>query len=414
MSSPSKENLPDFETVYVDLLSWCRSHDFAGYDPFDGLNSRLLQHIQLGRSRSLRLLWTQLVKRSPLNPRRLLAIPAQRNAKGIALFALAALATHRRVGTSETERQARQLLQSLLDMRIEGYSGAAWGYNFDWQSRHFLAPAGSPTIVPTAFAARALIEAAEALKDKTYLQAARSVCDFITKDLPTHTDADGGICFSYSPTSATQVFNASLLAAETLARVGNITGERDLCDLADQAATYVVRRQKSDGSWTYGAHPSQSWTDNFHTAFVLYSLKNIVEACGTNSATEEALERGYEFWRQRFFVADGWPKYYDDSLYPADVHAAATAIITLLEFREIDSDALVLAETVARWTIKNLRSSDGFFYYQRTRFWTIKTPFMRWTQAWMLYALARLIEVKQKPEVFTDLHHEKEIHAYRS
>ena len=34
----------------------------------------------------------------------------------------------------------------------------AWGYNFDWQSRNFFAPRGTPTIVPTAFAARALIE----------------------------------------------------------------------------------------------------------------------------------------------------------------------------------------------------------------------------------------------------------------
>ena len=413
MSSPSKENLPDFETVYLDLLSWCRSRDFAGYDPFDGLNSPLIQHSPLGRSRSLRLLWTQLVKRSPLNPRRLLAIPEQRNAKGIALFALAALARHRCLSTNETELQARQLLQSLLDMRIEGYSGATWGYNFDWQSRHFLAPAGSPTIVPTAFAARALIEAADALKDVKFIQTARSACDFITQDLPTHTDADGGICFSYSPASATQVFNASLLAAETLARVGNLTGEKDLCDLAEQAAIYVVRRQKDDGSWPYGAHPSQSWTDNFHTAFVLYSLKKIVEACGAGGPADRALERGYAFWRKRFFVADGWPKYYDDSIYPADVHAAATAIVTLLEFREIDPDALVLAQKVARWTIENLRSPDGFFYYQRNRFWTIKTPFMRWTQAWMLYALARLLEVKEKP-TFTDLHHQKEIHAYRS
>ena len=98
------------------------------------------------------------------------------------------------------------------------------------------------------------------------------------------------------------------------------------------------------------------------------------------------------FWRERFFLADGWPKYYHDTIYPADAHAAATAIITLIELQELDREALPLAETIAAWTSRNLRDSRGFFYYQRRRFYTVRTPFIRWTQAWMLYALARLLE----------------------
>ena len=42
----------------------------------------------------------------------------------------------------------------------------------------------------------------------------------------------------------------------------------------------------------------------------------------------------------------------------------------------------------------NLRDGRGFFYYQRRRFYTVRTPYMRWTQGWMLYALARLLEEK--------------------
>jgi hypothetical protein len=51
-----------------------------------------------------------------------------------------------------------------------------------------------------------------------------------------------------------------------------------------------------------------------------------------------------------------------------------------------------MARRVASWTIKNLRDKRGFFYYQRRRFYTVRKPYMRWTQAWMLYALARLVE----------------------
>jgi hypothetical protein len=162
-----------------------------------------------------------------------------------------------------------------------------------------------------------------------------------------------------------------------------------------RAARFVVHRQREDGSWAYGVQPGQQWVDNFHTAYVLLSLARIAKACvDASEEIKPTLQRGYAFWRECFFLADGWPKYYHDSLYPADAHAAATAIITLLELSDLDSGALPLAETIAAWTVRNLRDARGFFYYQRRRFFTVHTPYMRWTQGWMLYALARLLEAK--------------------
>jgi rhamnogalacturonyl hydrolase YesR len=330
-------------------------------------------------------------------------VPPQQNAKGLALFALAALANFRRLktakaDTAEAETEARRLLERLWQARIKGYSGAAWGYNFAWQSRNFFAPLGTPMIVPTAFAARALVEAYEAFGDDKYLKMARSSCDFVLNDLRRTVESDEEICFSYSPLDDTQIFNASLLAAETLASVAALTKEKEPGDLAARAARYVMRRQSEDGSWAYGAGPGQQWVDNFHTAYVLLSLLRIAKSAGGEINWEidlnSSLQRGYEFWRERFFLADGWPKYYHDSLYPADAHAAATAIITLLEFQEIDRGAQPLAKQIAAWAIGNLRDARGFFYYQRRRFHVVRTPYMRWTQGWMLYALARLLEEK--------------------
>jgi hypothetical protein len=107
----------------------------------------------------------------------------------------------------------------------------------------------------------------------------------------------------------------------------------------------------------------------------------------------EPLRRGYEFWRENFFLADGWPKYYHDNSYPADAHAAGAAVIALVELKDQMPDAHALAERVISWTLENLRDSQqGFFYYQRRRRYTVRTPYMRWTQAWMLYALARRME----------------------
>jgi len=380
------------QTVYEQLLAWCREHDFAGHDPFDALNSRLFQATPLAGSRAARLLWTQLLKRSPADLRGLALVPAGRNAKGIALFALAQLATYRRCKSEAAELQTRNLLALLLSMKVEGSSGVAWGYNFDWQSRNFFAPHGSPTVVPTAFAARAFIEAAHALKDDEYLDVARRVCDFILRDLPRSVETETELCFSYAPDSNTRIFNASLLAAEVLAEVGQLTDDAALCREAERAARYAINQQQPDGAWTYGTEPNQSWIDNFHTAYILFSLKRIIAACALGRDFQQASRRGFSYWKERFFLADGWPKYYHDDPYPADTHAAASAIVTLLECRDLDETSFAMAQQIASWTTQNVRDQRGFFYYQRRRFYTVRKPYMRWTQAWMLYALARLLE----------------------
>jgi len=373
-----------FQTAYDELLSWCREHDFAGHDPYDALNSRLFQSTPLAQSRNARLLWTQLVKRSPVDVRGLARVPADRNSKGLALFALAAIADYRRRKSEEAESAARNLVAALLSMKLDGYSGAAWGYNFDWQSRNFFAARGTATIVPTAFAARALIEWEQ--------QDARSVCDFILKDLPRVVDNKTELCFSYAPNSDTRIFNANLLAAEVLACVGKLTGESELLESAVRATRYVINNQRADGSWFYGAEPKQEWIDSFHTAYILFSLQRIINASPSGAEFQPALERGYEFWKNNFFLAEGWPKYYHDDPYPADAHAAASAIVTLLECRNLDDEAVPLAQRVASWTIQHLRDARGFFYYQRRRFYTVRKPYMRWSQAWMMYALSRLLE----------------------
>jgi hypothetical protein len=393
----------EIERAYLGLAAWCRERDFAGHDPFDALNSRLFQATPFKHSRAVRILWTQLFKRSPLNLRKLARVPAGRNPKGTALFALAALAAYRRTRTPAAETEARRLLDELEAARLEGWTGAAWGYNFDWQGRAFFAPKGTPTIVPTAFAARALREAAHDINDKSYLRMARSACNFILNDLPRSEETESEVCWSYSPVDRTRVFNASLLAAETLCSVGAATGENDLCEWGVRGARYVVNRQRADGSWAYGADGYQSWADNFHTAFILTSLNRIMASspqCRDEFAV--ALRRGYEFWRDSFFLADGWPKYFHDRLYPADAHSAGAAVVALLDLQELDREAPALAQKIALWAIRNLRSERGFFYYQRRRFYTVRTPYMRWSQAWMLYALARLMEESRQLAVLED------------
>jgi hypothetical protein len=47
---------------------------------------------------------------------------------------------------------------------------------------------------------------------------------------------------------------------------------------------------------------------------------------------------------------------------------------------------------VLRWALTHLWDDRGFFYYRVLRSHTNRISFMRWSQAWMLLAMAMLLE----------------------
>ena len=386
------------EKAYEAVYRWSESHGFAGHDPFDGLESRVFQVTPLKHVGLARLAWLQMVKRSSTDLRSVLQVPEGVNSKGIALFALAELSRFRATGDESHRQNAERHVGTLRKLAIQGKTGngavtKSFGYNFDWQSRAFFAPKGTPTIVPTAFTARVFIENYHLSGDEVDRDFLIDICSFIVNDLKRpHEDADT-LCFSYTPRDRSLIFNASLLAGETLASVGAITGNAEYTELALKSARYVLEHQDENGSWAYGPKLRHKWVDNFHTAFILLSLKRIGEAV-PELDPDEAIRRGFDFWVENLFLTDGTPKYYDSATYPVDIHSAGAAIAVLAEFRDEDARALPLAEKVAAWTIDNMRDSEGYFYYQLRESETVKTPFIRWGQAWMAYALAKLLEAR--------------------
>ncbi|MEJ7711022.1 MAG: hypothetical protein WKF84_14440 [Pyrinomonadaceae bacterium] len=81
---------------------------------------------------------------------------------------------------------------------------------------------------------------------------------------------------------------------------------------------------------------------------------------------------------------------------------AGAAIAALLE--SSDDEGRELALKITNWSLRFLRDPRGFFYYQRRRFHVVRTPYMRWTQAWMLYALARVGEHNVRGASVADRH----------
>jgi hypothetical protein len=164
-----------------------------------------------------------------------------------------------------------------------------------------------------------------------------------------------------------------------------------LLEVALAVARSSAGEQRPDGSWLYGESSTQRWIDNFHTGYNLSALRTIGEALGT-SEFESCIRRGYEFYLKHFFESDGAPKYFHDRTYPLDIHCAAQSIITLINLKDISAESMNVAEKVLDWTLDHMRDERGFFYYQRRPGFTNKLSFMRWSQAWMLVALATALD----------------------
>ena len=403
------------ETVrYADIARriWttARSRGFAGSDPYDGLNSRLLAPF-LGRSRLLRLAVIQGVKRSPLNLRPLLRVPRGLNPKGVALFLQGAAEwTDLGARQPDLDRLGDILLgcasrsdgSALLGDRgyrpglsatwDPGDAAVGWGYDFPWQSKAFLQPAYFPTVVATGFAIDALMLAGNA----AYVRASGAAARFVFDRLQRYEDRDG-LCFSYSPGDRTRVYNASLFGARILAQAaGEHPRQADAWrDAAARAVDFVVSRQRADGAWEYGEADHWRWIDNLHTGFNLETIDRVAAFLETDR-WDASLEKGLDFYRRALFETDGTPRYYTHSLYPLDPHSFAQGALTFLRLRRFRPDAVDFADRILRRGIEELWDERrGGFIFQKHRRFTQRAIHLRWSQAWMFRALcARLARIE--------------------
>lgn len=380
---------------FLSLKAYCESQKFAGWDPFDGLNSIIFQSTPLKKWYLPRLILTQAFKRNPINLRRLLLIPKEYNPKGIGLFLHGycnLLQYSRKTGDNtlgsadEFEEKINFLAQLLISLQSEGYSGACWGYNFDWQSRIFYQPKFTPTIVATSFCSDALFQAYNVTGDSKYRNIALSSAQFVINDLNHSIDSDGGIIFSYSPLDKSQVYNASLLGARLIAQCYYHKKNPDWLNISQKAAGTIANKQNQGGSWKYGEHHVQGWVDSFHTGYNLECLYEIMIYSGEPLYTD-SFNKGFKFYLNNFFLDNGTPKYYNDRIYPIDIHSPAQFIATLAKTNKL-GDNSELARKVLKWTITHMQSSKGFFYYQINPMLSSKIPYMRWAQAWMFYAMS--------------------------
>lgn len=386
---------------YSKLIKYCEDNDYKGWDPYDGLNSKIFNFIPLLRNLPiLRLAVIQVFKRSPFNFRKVAFVPKQYNTKALGLMLSGYCNIYEAIteGNSLSKylgskkkilERINYLANLVIDLRSVGdYHGACWGYGFGWQSKAFYLPPSTPTVVATSFVVEALLRAYEITKKTKYLDIALSSADFILKDL-NRIPKVNGFMFSYSPLDNRAVYNATLLGSKTLSLIYKYSKNECLRKFVIQSLEPILTVQNSDGSFPHSDQVGNKWRDNFHTGFKLESLKVCYDVF-KDERLKEVLDKGYNHWITHFFDKEnGIAKYYESDTLTStiDLHCLAQSIPTLYKLNKlsVESD---FVEKMIGWANDKMWSKEGFYFFQKKKNQLIKIPYMRWPNSWMFYGIS--------------------------
>lgn len=381
------------------VLDYAKSNNFVGYNKYDALDSPLLRALSFN-NKWIRLVYSQVVMRSPINIRPLLGVPKTINPKGFGLLT-ATYAKKYLVTKDEADLiQARYFADWLIENPSPIYPTRAWGYQHPWQDVGFFAPANLPNRVVTYFVCRGLLDLFDVTQDERYLNAVEEAMEFLLDAPNVIYEDDSMKCLSYVPDTSVDwvVMDVSILTATMATRLNTYRPKDKYVDEATKLVRYVVDKQTDYGAWWY-SHPPKAHSkmhDNYHTGYICDGILDYTEHTG-NEEFMAAYHTGIEYYRDYLFLKDGTPKWMNNAVYPLDVHGSAQGILSFIKASKFDDSYYDFAKIIADWAIQHMQHlKKGYFYYQKNRYF--KTPFtlMRWSNGWMARALSELVYEESK------------------
>lgn len=303
--------------------------NWRSYDPFDLLLSPYCSAVPAVSSVAARAL-VQIGKRSGTRLRRLLRVPEHEEPKTLAEFLRSALLLDR-AGEVWACDYAPALSDRLRGLALAAPGGCGWGITFPYVSRFGYIPPETPTIYDTMVACQALLDEYDWRASEAALAGAAGGCDFILDGLGSF-EHNGRQWFRYVPGSNGPVVNVQASAASLLARLGCETREDRILDRADAAAATVLQCQRPDGSWPYSDDGRATFVDGFHTGFTLQGMQEYASyrQHAAVAGVDEALERGFSFFKDHLLTSDGLPRGFADGRASLDGQNLGQCIQTLV------------------------------------------------------------------------------------
>ncbi len=390
----------DLRRSLDDFLNWLGRNGYTSYDQYDFWATRFGR---FARRLYYRRNWmgapfvAPLIALDVMAPRsRMLVARPARFPIADAHLVTGFLRLSRCTRESRWEERAREVGRHLLESRIDGWSGAAWGYPFNWETAVGLFTRGTPLITTTPYCYEACCMLFDVLGDRQFLEVARSSVEFALHDLHPVPAANGATAWSYSPVDRSKVVNANAYRAGMLADASARFSRGDCREAAERSVHFVLKSQRPDGSWPYEVESRHNdFVDNFHTCFVLKGLFKAYGVLG-DPAIWSAIERGYAFYRTALLDADGLPKPF--AVLPRtqtvrrEMYDVAEGIALGVLLREAFAEALPLARHLACFAVR-MQLPDGHFVTRISRGGFRNTvPYLRWPQAQMFNALTMLYQ----------------------
>lgn len=399
----------EVKKILASLIKFIKKSNYKGYDPYDlrGNNAFFLALQKNIFGKGLLIL---LNANLPVVARKLLCVRPSENSKTFALCLRAYCLLYKKTGDKELLHEATKIFSKLMKSRNKRYK--AWGYPFDWQSK-ILIPKNTPSIVVTSFCGQGLLDFYEITNEKQALSAAVDVAEFILHDLKRLQFGDR-FCFSYTPIDDAFVHNANALGASFLARLYSITKKIRYLEAAERSIGFTISQQKKDGSFEYMADSQvkEEFIDGYHTGFVLEALYDFIKYSGEQKYIAP-LKKGLDFYKKHLFYKKTIPLYRTTSPLPVDIHAVAQALVVLSRLESVEKNEDYI-KNIYDFAIKEMHDGHGYFYYWLNRCKALdglifkdkrlqllntlslpkklRVPYMRWSQAWMLWALANIVK----------------------
>lgn len=395
----------DIKNILNMLEIYIEKEEYKGWDPYDALNSKLINIITSIHPFVQRIA-IHLLKNSPINMRNFLGIDKDYNPTALSLFLDGYVNLYHIYNNKKYIEKANYLKDKLYSMScINNDKEIGWGRNFKFITTKETHELNKPLTFLNAKITLSILNLYEVTKDSLILKNTEKAIYSILKNGRVF-ETKEGIFIGYSSDSSPRyIFNASILTAELILKYlsyirqnNRMIFDIEIYQLAVKLIDTVLNKQQSDGKWYYGYNHDFSILGNldFHQGFVSDSLLNIAKY--TNYKKDEILQAynlGIDFMRREQISQDGKFKWRLPKEYPIDIHNQAQGIISLSRNNKEASENKLKA--LLDYTIENFHDKhSGFFYYQKNRLYTIKIPFIRWGEGWMFYALSEYIKNKLK------------------
>lgn len=376
------ENIPIdiIDKLISDLIRKNVFSKFIGYDPYDFSNSQWKIFSKSGTGFMSKL--SYLNKISPVNLRPVLKIPKSPNAKANALFLHSlALLDH-----AAYDKEISWLFKRFMENQpneFKQYFSA--GFSFNISLSGYTSGPGKTSLIISLFTVYAFIELYHKTGNTKFLDPVISFSKLIEDKLPYYED-NVKICYSYHFDRFDETFNATAKIGRMYALIyKHMSQDEAYRNKIRKILNYLVKKQRPDGSWPYS--DKLSYSDSFHTAFILESIHTMLQVCDEDPRHHEMYCQGLADYKAGFFD-NGIPVHFHKNhhntggrgVIGVELRDCANAVIIFTLTRDMWTATEILG-----WTLRNLTAADKVYFY-KNRFWTSRIDYVRWN-AWMLYAL---------------------------